>query len=76
MTEQFSFEATKEDGSPRVFVGMWRSPSVPQAQGYVLCTCGSMLQTVQMMKDHWLQGHFDRPLYSDSPAIPLVPGKE
>lgn len=60
-----SFESTTEDGSPREFAGMWRPPSVPQANGYVLCTCGDMLQTRQMMRDHWQWGHFDRPLFRD-----------
>ncbi len=59
---ELSFEATNEDGTPRVFAGMHRPPLI-QPQGYVCCSCGSILQTQQMLMDHWQMGHFDSPLY-------------
>lgn len=28
-------------------------------QGYIMCQCGTILQTQQITFEHWQQGHFD-----------------
>ena len=27
--------------------------------GYVICSCHHVLQTIENVKEHWQQGHFD-----------------
>ncbi len=61
---KYTFEAYKEDGSPRKWIGTFRPPRF-RPQGYVFCTCNVTLQTTQQMEDHYQMGHFDSPLYED-----------
>ena len=64
-----TFDATDKDDEPRVFAGMHRPPRI-NPTGYVMCTCGMVLQTTNQLNDHWQSGHMDRPLYHvDSPAL-------
>lgn len=48
----------------RIFKGMFR-PEWKTPQGYILCTCGTMLQNQQITREHWQMGHFDTPVYED-----------
>lgn len=61
------FAPTMEDGTPRVFIGTHR-PLFDPPRGYVRCSCGATLQTVDGVRDHWQLGHFDRPMYRDPEA--------
>lgn len=62
-----SFVAIEPDGSPRRFTGMWRPPSPivgsEYSSGYVVCSCNMILQSGTQATEHWLMGHFDRPVY-------------
>jgi hypothetical protein len=60
---RYAFEATDEDGSPRLYVGMHRPPMMSSPGGYIMCSCAQVLQTVDQYRDHWQQGHFDQPMY-------------
>ncbi len=59
---ELSFNAYEEDGTPRVFIGMHRPPRI-KPNGYIACSCGTILQTMQQTEDHYQMGHFDFPLY-------------
>lgn len=37
--------------------------------GYILCPCGSMLQTRQSSFEHWQLGHFDIPVYATKEEV-------
>ena len=65
---ELSHEAVTADGVPREFVGMHRPPWEKCASpgGYVACTCGAMIQTLEGVREHWQSGHFDRALYKDA----------
>lgn len=62
-----SFDSTEDDGSPRVFAGMYRMPfadlhhSVPV--GSIVYTSAGSITTVDALRAAWLAGEFDRPLY-------------
>lgn len=57
-------EPTARDGSPRRFAGMHRPPLETYATGgYIMCSCGMVLQTLAQGREHWQLGHFDYPLY-------------
>lgn len=47
------------------FIGMYRPPTGSPGFGYVACTCGSTLQTVEAILTHWQLGHADLPQYVD-----------
>ena len=32
---------------------------IEKLSGYILCTCGNVLQTKQAIRKHWQDGHFD-----------------
>ena len=36
----------------------WESCANPG--GYVMCTCGQVLQCRETMREHWQLGHFDK----------------
>jgi len=36
-----------------------------KVKGYLICNCGSTLQTQQAVRQHWQDGHFDTPVYND-----------
>jgi len=65
MAALFTTDPTFEDGSPRRLAGVSRRPYSEYANtgGYIMCSCGSILQTVQQGHEHWLAGHFDFTLY-------------
>ena len=60
-------EASSVHPSKHRFVGMFRPPHYPLSDGswaaYV-CDCGTVLWSVQALKDHWLMGHMDVPQYA------------
>ncbi len=63
---KYTFEAYKEDGSPRKFAGMFRPPNfMTNLGGYVACSCGQILQTIHQTNEHYQMGHFDAALYED-----------
>lgn len=33
---------------------------VAKLKGYIECSCGTILQTVQATREHWQLGHFDK----------------
>lgn len=37
--------------------------------GFILCSCGSTLQTRQSSFEHWQLGHFDYPVYATKEEI-------
>ena len=48
------------------FVGTFRTPQPPKSNGtwaVLLCNCGQNLWTVDVVFDHWNQGHLDEPQY-------------
>lgn len=55
----------------RIFVGMDREPweefQRKHFGGYVGCSCGSILQTCEQVREHWQSGHFDEPRYREEP---------
>jgi len=55
----------------KIYVGMFRPPweNVSTGGGYIMCTCGSILQTVQSTREHWQMGHFDTPVYKNVDEI-------
>lgn len=58
----------------RVLVGMmrpeWGAFREKALLGYVLCTCGKALETGLDVREHWQQGHFDKPVYGDVGEAP------
>lgn len=61
-----TFEATYPDGRPRKFVGMHRpAMTLNSVAGYIQCSCGTIIQTVQQYREHWQSGHFDWAMYAD-----------
>ena len=55
------------DAKKHRFIGMFREP-YKGADGFVGCSCGGYLQTIQAVYDHWLMGHFDIPQYKSIPT--------
>ena len=59
----------------RVLLGMMRTPQPPGVEyiredgsvsycDFVLCPCGDELWDQKQRIEHWLQGHFDEPVYA------------
>lgn len=53
------------DPAKHSFLGMFRSPTPPDARGYdaVACPCNRILDTFEGTAEHWRLGHFDVPQY-------------
>ncbi len=50
------------DPAKHRYIGMFRRPyDCPNA--YVACTCGAILQTMEITREHWQAGHWDQPQY-------------
>ena len=45
------------------FIGMFRRPFNGSGGGYVMCSCGEILQTMDVTYAHWQSGHWDTPQY-------------
>lgn len=48
------------------FVGTFRTPRAPDAQGagVMVCGCGHYLKYFEEVYDHWQRGHFDKLQYT------------
>ena len=51
------------DSAKHKFIGTFRSPFPPNANGYLQCPCGDMLKIMGEEFTHWQRGHFDVPQY-------------
>ena len=58
-------DASEIDPARHRFIGTFRPPQAPRGEGYMLCTCGSILQTVQCVQEHYQRGHCDTNQYVD-----------
>ena len=47
------------DPAVHVFIGMFRKPFNASGDGYIVCGCGDILQSVQVSHQHWSAGHWD-----------------
>ena len=49
----------------QTYVGMFRPrwEDIKRSGGYMVCPCGNILQTIQVIMEHWQLGHFDEPVY-------------
>lgn len=61
----------------RILLGMdrieWEKLRENAAGCIVACNCGSMIHSVQTLREHWQQGHFDKPVYQEiKDASPIV----
>jgi len=45
------------------FDGLFRYPFKISGAGYIACSCGHMLQTIEQSREHWQSGHWDLPSY-------------
>ena len=68
---RYTRDATFPDGSPRLLAGMHRPPleNFTKGGGYIMCSCGQVLQTVDATQNHWSMGHFDYPLYQEGEDV-------
>lgn len=60
-----SFEPYEDDGTPRLFVGMWRPPfeTLTHDELVSLLPVGALVVRMGEPRDRWLAGGLDRPLY-------------
>lgn len=58
-------EAETINPGTHIFVGTFRPPAPPHPQGasLVWCPCGRFLETMEGVRQHWHEGHFDTPAY-------------